>query len=331
MGSTISVYAKYDHVGALQVSAPVRISGVQVGNVSDIQFEQIDGMTSSKVIVTLNLSKESKVPKNTIAKIVQPSMMAGNEVELFFTTPCGGDCIQNGEYISGAPYGTFFSGISSEIDPMMGKLQKGIGSTLDMTFGKVDSLFMDDSGMGQYKGISQNLAHLKTTLSNLSSTTSTLDKTFGSASGDIVGTMRNINSLTKNLADNNIKITQILANLDAMSSNLSKETLSKVNSTVDNLNSTITSIKDEIGGLDDVIANLNNTLSAIKTGDGALAMLLNDKDFAKKLDNTIFDAQLLLKDIRLHPERYRTVLSNKKKPYKANEEDPARAGKPTGN
>ena len=66
--------------------------------------------------------------------------------------------------------------------------------------------------------------------------------------------------------------------------------------------------------------NLNSVLKNLgEGGEGAIAMLLHDPGFAQKLQVTVKDLDLLLEDIRLHPERYRRILSKKKMPYEAPE------------
>jgi phospholipid/cholesterol/gamma-HCH transport system substrate-binding protein len=46
-----------------------------------------------------------------------------------------------------------------------------------------------------------------------------------------------------------------------------------------------------------------------------LAALVNDKKLLADVKTTIDEVTLLVEDIRKHPERYRTVLSGKHKPY----------------
>ena len=51
-------------------------------------------------------------------------------------------------------------------------------------------------------------------------------------------------------------------------------------------------------------------------------MLLSDQQFAKEVQLTVKHLELLLQDVRLHPERYRRILSKKKDPYSKPAEDP---------
>ena len=50
--------------------------------------------------------------------------------------------------------------------------------------------------------------------------------------------------------------------------------------------------------------------------------LFNDKNFKGDVDEAIENLNLLLQDIRIHPERYKTVLSGKYKAYTPVSDDP---------
>jgi phospholipid/cholesterol/gamma-HCH transport system substrate-binding protein len=56
-------------------------------------------------------------------------------------------------------------------------------------------------------------------------------------------------------------------------------------------------------------------LTDLSKQEGLLAALVNDKQFLADVKKTIDEVSLLVEDIRKHPERYRTVLSGKYKPY----------------
>ena len=56
--------------------------------------------------------------------------------------------------------------------------------------------------------------------------------------------------------------------------------------------------------------------------DGLIGTLFNDPNFKGDVDKTLDNVNRLVEDIRLHPERYRTVLSGKYKPYVDPEKDP---------
>ncbi|NJK82776.1 MAG: MCE family protein, partial [Saprospiraceae bacterium] len=60
-----------------------------------------------------------------------------------------------------------------------------------------------------------------------------------------------------------------------------------------------------------------------QSGEGTLGKLLQEDDLYLQLDKAVKNMDFLLQDIRLHPERYRRILSKKEMPYEKPETDPA--------
>ena len=72
-------------------------------------------------------------------------------------------------------------------------------------------------------------------------------------------------------------------------------------------------------GIDVAVSSLSNVLKKINSKEGTLGLLIHDKKLYDEINKTVIDLDLLVKDIRLHPERYRRILSKKKMPYEAPE------------
>ena len=88
---------------------------------------------------------------------------------------------------------------------------------------------------------------------------------------------------------------------------------------------TMKKLQTTLASSDKAITDLGAILENMKSGNGALPMLLNDKEFSTNLQTTVKNVDLLLRDIRLHPERYRRILSKKEMEYEFEpvENDPA--------
>jgi len=82
-GATYTVIARFDNIGGLKGRAPVRASGVVVGRVSAIAFDNT--RYEANVIVTLDA--KYKFPKDTTASILTSGILGENYVGL----DAGGD------------------------------------------------------------------------------------------------------------------------------------------------------------------------------------------------------------------------------------------------
>ena len=296
------LHAVYQDVTGLRISTPVFINGLQVGLVAG--FEQQDN-DLSKIKVTFNLDDGIQVPKDTKAELVSASLMGGSEVRLTYTKDCSGaDCAQNGDYLESVTrslIGSFAT--PDELSAYMSEVSIGLNTVLDSL----------DRRISESEELQKSVQDAKAILANLNSTTGKIDRLMGKSSSSIEGSLKNVESITANLKDNNEKITTILDNAEKLSNDLKEinmaELSGEVKKTMTQLQSTLASSDKAINDLGVLLRSLN------ENGEGAVAMLLHDKDFAGNLQATVKDLDLLLEDIRLHPERYRRILSKKKMPY----------------
>ena len=101
----------------------------------------------------------------------------------------------------------------------------------------------------------------------------------------------------------------------------------KIDSILDNFNNTsnnIAKLSDDIKDMelsktvskfDESLTSINALLAKINSNDGSLGKLLNDDGLYNNLEAASKELQLLLLDIKLHPARYRRILSKREIPY----------------
>ena len=109
-------------------------------------------------------------------------------------------------------------------------------------------------------------------------------------SGAITQSMNNVAGFTKNLADNNAKVTNMMSNIEKTTENLSKA-----------------DIKGSVEQMKASITNLNLILSKLNSKDGSMGKLMNDTALYNNLNNTIRSTNILIDDLRVHPKRYLNV------------------------
>jgi len=77
-GASYSVTADFNNIGSLKPKAPVTVAGVRVGQVARIAVDPI----SYRAIVTLDISKRYKFPRDSSASIVTAGLLGEQYVSL---------------------------------------------------------------------------------------------------------------------------------------------------------------------------------------------------------------------------------------------------------
>lgn len=312
-------HVRYDNIDQLAASSPVLIHGLPVGSVSAVELD--DDMTS--IIVTLEIEKGIRIPKDAIAVVSSASIMGGKQIELEISGACSGDaCAEPGSFIQGRVRGMFDSLLDKGEDGTLAKAREQISAILK-TLG--DSLTSPDSD----NEIAKTYTHLSALISNLSSITGTLDRSMGSYDRHLNASLANIQSITGAIARNQDKIASAIQNMESLSKQLSD---AKLGETVQNANVLITDAQGTVRELNTAVAEAQvsfNKLSGIMTelqgGQGSLGKLLKDDKLYNHSLATMRNLELLLQDFRLNPKRYVSVsvFGKKQKEYVVPEEDPA--------
>lgn len=77
-GERYQVLAHFGNIGSLKVKAPVRIAGVTVGAINDIQLDN----SSFQAKVSMQISTDVKLPIDSSARILTEGLLGGNYIEL---------------------------------------------------------------------------------------------------------------------------------------------------------------------------------------------------------------------------------------------------------
>ena len=90
-GETYSIGAYFENVGGLKSRAPVKSAGVVVGRVAEVRFDN----ARYEALVTLDIDKQFKFPKDTIATINTSGLLG----EQYIGLEPGGDeaTLKNGD------------------------------------------------------------------------------------------------------------------------------------------------------------------------------------------------------------------------------------------
>ncbi len=295
-------YVEYANVNQLQKATPVTINGFPVGVVADLYLKPND--PERKIVVVLDLSRDIQIPKNTKAVIISTGFMGGKAIMLDYEKPCSGeDCAKSGDYLKGETRGLLASMVGEDkVQSYVDIIKSGLEEIIDT----LNQEFLDENSNSP---IALSVRDLRSTMANLKSSTGQLDALMQRSSGDISGTLKNLNAVTKTIETNNEKIKSIISNTDALSAQLVeadlKQTIAEIKTAVGNLSKTLSTA-------DEAISGVSSTVGKINKGEGTLGKLMQDEALYYELKELSVTLDSLAMDIEKRPYRYIPLKSRRK-------------------
>jgi phospholipid/cholesterol/gamma-HCH transport system substrate-binding protein len=268
--SSAVYYCVYDKVGGLAESSPVEVNGYKVGVVQSISF--IDAQ-SGRLLAIFSLNKHFRIPKNTVAEIVPVSLLGGMKVQLVYGN--GPGTYAEHDTIPGRLASSLIDKVDTELLPVKDKISNLItelDSVISSVKGIINTDFKKDLG-----GI----------LSNLNSTTGSLNKIVGSKEEELKSAVENINKFSQMLSDNSGNMNKTFSNLRTVSDTLAA---ADIYSSVNNLKAVL-----EKTAL--LLENLNN-------GKGSAGQFLTNDTLYANLTKSLESLNMLLQDMKANPKRY---------------------------
>jgi phospholipid/cholesterol/gamma-HCH transport system substrate-binding protein len=268
--STAYYYSIYDNIGGLSESSPVEINGFKVGVVQSIVLlNEISG----KLLVTFSVSKDFKLPVNTIAEIVPVSIIAGMKVQFLFGE--GPGFYEYGDTIPGKLTASLLTTIESEFGPVKQRIINLL-DVIDSVIASVDEL-MDP----------EFRANLNGTIANLNSTTKSIDNILGAEEKELRTALENITKFSQMLSDNSDKMGNTISNLESFTDTLAAA----------DIYGSVSNLKESLEKTSALLENLNE-------GKGSAGKFLTNDTLYYNLESSLESLNILLRDIKENPKRY---------------------------
>ena len=252
-------FAIYDDIEGVSVGTPVTVSGFNVGSIQDISFYQ----NTMDILVKFRVENKVKFSKNSVAQIYETGLIGGKALAIL---PNNGPLAQSGDTLRSS----IAPGLTELVNDKLSPLQEKIEST----FVSADSLLKNINNILDVN--SQN--QIKESFSQLSDLAINLKES-----------AENLNSI---INSNEIKINDIVSNVDNFSSNFSS------------LSNSFSDVEVIIGNLTKTSNNLSSIIDEISSGDGTFNQLIYDDSMIRSLNEASNNLNLLMEDLRLNPKRY---------------------------
>ena len=181
-------FAIYDDIEGVSVGTPVTVSGFNVGSIQDISFYQ----NTMNILVKFRVENKVKFSKNSLAQIYETGLIGGKALAIL---PNNGPLAKSGDTLRSS----IAPGLTELVNDKLSPLQEKIEST----FVSADSLLKSINNILDVN--SQN--QIKESFSQLTDLAINLKES-----------AENLNSI---INSNEIKINDIVSNVDNFSSNFS--------------------------------------------------------------------------------------------------------------
>lgn len=204
--------ASYTNVMGLEVSAPVSVNGFKVGQVRSVEYEYDN---PGHVLVELSLNKDLKLPVGTKA-VIESDILGTATVRLEMSD--SKDFHRVGDRIEGVTASGMMDAVSTDLMPAVGRILP----TVDTLLTNVNTLVDDPALAASIARLDAISASLQSTLTSIDRAVKPLPemmKSVGNVAvnldsissnlnvlsqqlteGDIEGTLKNINTITADLA-----------------------------------------------------------------------------------------------------------------------------------
>ena len=264
-------YVVYKNVGGLTESNPVYFNGFVVGKVNKIFFAP--DMKGGIVVDFVLRENDLKIPKNSIARIFSDGLLGTKAIGLDFGTST--EYAESGDTLLPNLENSLTAQMSEQLMPVKDKAENLIVRA-DSLMAVITKLFSP--------GVNDNLRH---SIENVNSITLNVNGMVAEQRKRLDAITANIESISKNLKDNNENLTKIMANFKNISDSIAKANLAQ---TLNNANLAVKQTAE--------------IMEKINSGKGSLGMLVNNDSLYKHLDNASRDLDRLLVDLKEHPKRY---------------------------
>lgn len=268
-------YVVYDRIDGLLKSSSISVNGYQIGQVSEIKLFDDN---SGKLLVTLSLQGNFKIPKGSSAKIVASDLMGTKAVKLMIEP--SKEYYKENDTIPGTIESDLKEQVSMQVLPLKKKAEELIAS-LDSALTVITYVFNEKTRTN----LSQSFENINRTVANIESASAELNKIV--SSGKVNSIVTNLDGITTSINKNSKEISTIIKNISSMSDSLSKLNISPL-----------------FAQIDSTVKGVNAIVQKLNSSESSAGQLLNDPALYQNLNNLTNSLDLLLKDVRNNPKRY---------------------------
>jgi phospholipid/cholesterol/gamma-HCH transport system substrate-binding protein len=294
---------RFGDIAGLKTGAVVRVAGVDVGKVTDIEF------SGAEVEVTLevNDAQKERITDQSRASIGSLSLLG--EPLIVISPSSQGRPLEDGDYIQSAPPA---AGIAGVAQPAQESLVELTGLLQDIRAGKgtMGKLMTDEALYAEFNAL---LGSTEGLIAGINRGQGTLGKLArdDAAYRELNAALNNLNAMTRRIRAGEGSLGQLLQD-DALAKSLSKtannfdEISAKLNRGEGTAGKLLTdqAVYDRLNAITE---RMDKLVASIQNGQGTAGQLVNDKQLYDNMNGAATELRSLIADIRKDPRKYLNV------------------------
>ena len=281
-------YSEYVNVDGLTRDNPVQINGFNVGKVNSIGFHP--GKPGTLIVGLLISDDLVEIPQGSTARIVNLDLLGSKALQLELNRE-GLINIEVGDTLVGANENSLTEEFNIQLGPVKDKAMALI-SQMDTAISIIKKILDEDAT----KNLGASFESIQRTFKTFEDVADRVDTMMADNTVKISRTMNNLESITSNVRKNNKEITNILTNVSTFTDSLA---------TVD--------MAGTLKNAELALADMSALLQKINNGHGTLGQLINNDSLYLHLDQAIIDMDKLLVELNSNPRKFFKPFGQKQK------------------
>jgi phospholipid/cholesterol/gamma-HCH transport system substrate-binding protein len=295
--------SRFTNVAGLKTGSPVRLAGVEVGDVQavDLSGDEVD------VVFQVNKTYRDRITTNSIAKLGSVSLLGESAVDI---SPSGtGTPIPEWGYVPQGKAPAQLSDVTEQANQGVAELT-GLIHDLRAGKGTAGKLLTDEQ---LYVELNRFVGSANALTTSIQQGKGTLGKLVNDprAAEALEASLRNVEEMTSKLNAGEGSLGKLLRddtfarNLNSASSNIDS-LVAKLNSGEGTAGKLITD-PTLFNQLNNVTQSLNQLVTNLNSGDGTIPRLLKDKQLYENMNAAVADLRTLIQNINKDPRRYLNI------------------------
>ena len=269
----------YSNVEGLKSANSVLLSGVKVGQVSEIAL-----LPHNPDSVRVRFSVDASIPvyHTSVAKIISSDLLGSKAIQLVIGKGTKDDLLLPGSVIKSEVQTSIEDAVMIELQPLRKKVESLLVGLEEVTV-TVQSALNEDVRAN----LTASFKRIPKAIDNLTRTTESIDTLVTDQSKKLTNIFANIESISYNLKRSNQDIRATISNVKSISDSLTQ-----------------TNLAQAINNTEMVLAETNEMMRKLNEGEGSMGKLLNDSILYENLSNSAASIDSLLVDIKCNPHKY---------------------------